>query len=797
MVSIMRLSIEGLSCAGCVRRAEAAIGESGASAVSVNLATAEASFEGAALGDVVARLSAAGYPARLVRADFAVEGMSCASCVGRVEAAVAALEGVASASVNYATQGLSVQYYEGAVVAEDILRAVAAAGYTAAPEGDDTLSPVERQAQEARGLKRELVLAALLALPVFVLEMGGHLYPPFHHWVMHTIGTQQSWTLQFVLTTLVLVGPGRRFYALGLPALVKRAPDMNSLVAVGTLSAYIYSVIATFLPSLLPASARAVYFEAAAVIVVLILAGRYMEARAKGRTGEAIAKLVALTPSRVEVLQGDGFVERALEQVSVGDVLRFKPGARIAVDGSVVRGASHVDEAMLTGEPLPVSKAAGDSVIGGTVNGAGTLEVRAEAVGRDTVLAGIVATVQDAQAAKLPIQALVDRVTMWFVPAVMGLALLTVAAWLAFGPGLSEALVAGVSVLIIACPCAMGLATPTSIMVGSGRAAELGVLFRKGDALQRLAEVKTVAFDKTGTLTEGKPVLTDFVAAEGFEKEAVLRLVAGAEQGSEHPVARALVATVESAPEAESFEALSGLGIAAKVEGQDMLVGTARLMAERGVDITALDAEPLEAAGKSVSYVAQNGALAAVLAVSDALKPSAVETVRALLGMGCEVVMITGDSAAAAAHIAQQAGISRVVSEVLPEGKLEAVRALQAEGAVAFVGDGINDAPALAAADVGIAIGTGTDVAIESAEVVLMQGNPDKVRVALGLARDVMRNIRQNLFWAFAYNAALIPVAAGLLYPLTGWLLSPMLAAGAMALSSVFVVSNALRLRRA
>ncbi len=794
---MMRLSLEGLSCAGCVRRAEAAIAASGARDVSVNLATREASFDGAALADVVTRLSEAGYPARVVRADFAVEGMSCASCVGRVEAAVAALSGVKGASVNYATQGLSVQYYEGALASEDIVKAVSGAGYAAAAVGDDTLSPVERQAVEARGLKRELLLAAMLALPVFVLEMGGHLFAPFHHWVMATVGMQQSWILQFVLTTLVLAGPGRRFYTLGLPALVKRAPDMNSLVAVGTLSAYIYSVIATFLPTLLPASARAVYFEAAAVIVVLILAGRYLEARAKGRTGEAIAKLVSLTPASVEVLRGEGFAEVALAQVGVGDVLRFKPGARIAVDGVVTRGASHVDEAMLTGEPLPVSKGIGDSVVGGTVNGAGTLEVRADAVGHDTVLAGIVRTVQDAQAAKLPIQALVDRVTMWFVPAVMALALLTVAVWLAFGPGLSEALVAGVSVLIIACPCAMGLATPTSIMVGSGRAAELGVLFRKGDALQRLAEVRIVAFDKTGTLTEGKPVLTDFIAAEGFEKDAVLRLVAGAEQGSEHPVARALVAAVKSAPEAENFEAIAGLGIAARVEGHDMLIGTARLMRERGVNIAALDSTSLEAAGKSVSYVAQNGALAAVLAVSDALKPSADETVRALQGMGCEVVMITGDSRAAAGHIAAQAGISRVISEVLPEGKLDAVRALQAEGAVAFVGDGINDAPALSAADVGIAIGTGTDVAIESAEVVLMHGDPAKVRVALGLARDVMRNIRQNLFWAFAYNAALIPVAAGLLYPLTGWLLSPMLAAGAMALSSVFVVSNALRLRRA
>ena len=797
-MSKIELDIEGLSCAGCVRRAEAAIvGVSGARDVSVNLATKRARLElgEAGLDEVTQALAKAGYPARVESAVFVIEGMSCVSCVGRVEAAVRALDGVNEANVSFAAGELRLRYFERIVSEADIIAAIKSAGYSAAQKGAGP-SAAERRAEEIDGLKRSFLVALVLAMPVFLLEMGGHLYPPFHHWIMATVGTQASWIFQFALTSAVLIGPGRKFYTVGLPLLLKGAPDMNALVAVGTMAAYLYSIVATFAPSLLPSGARAVYFEAAAVIVTLILLGRYLEARAKGRAGEAIAKLVELAPTRVEVKRGEGFEEADISDVVVGDVLRLRPGARVPVDGSVVRGESHVDESMLTGEPLPLHKSEGDALIAGTVNGAGALEMLAEKVGADTVLAGIVRTVEEAQAAKLPIQALVDRVTMWFVPVVMGLAVLTLFGWLAFGAGIATALVASVSVLIIACPCAMGLATPMSIMVGTGRGAELGVFFRKGDALQRLSTVKTVAFDKTGTLTEGKPVLTDFEALGGFEQGEVLRLVAAAEQASEHPVARAIVAAHEGAlPVAERVEAIAGQGVVAQVEGREILIGTARLMQARGVALEG-DARVLEAAGKSVSYAAIDGQIAGLLAVSDALKPDAIATVKALHDMGLTTVMITGDSAAAARYIADQAGIDEVIAEVMPEGKLEAIRALQKAGPVAFVGDGINDAPALSAADVGIAIGTGTDVAIESAEVVLMTGAPEKALVAVRLARRVMGNIRQNLFWAFAYNAALLPVAAGLFYPLTGWLLSPMLAAGAMALSSVFVVSNALRLRR-
>jgi P-type Cu+ transporter len=798
-MSKIELSIEGLSCAGCVRRAEEAIaGVEGASEVSVNLATRRASLDlgDAGLEDVTQALTKAGYPARVESAVFVVEGMSCASCVGRVEAALRGLEGVTEANVSFAAGELRVTYLERVVSEADIIAAVKSAGYAAEQKGTGP-SAAERRAEEVHGLKRSFLIALALALPVFLLEMGGHIYPPFHHWVAGTFGQVNSWIFQFVLTSAVLIWPGRKFYTVGLPLLMKGAPDMNSLVAVGTLAAYSYSVVATFAPGLLPSGARAVYFEAAAVIVTLILLGRYLEARAKGRAGEAIAKLVELAPTRVEIKRGDAFEEADASDVRAGDVLRLRPGVRVPVDGAVTRGESHVDDSMLTGEPMAVRKREGDALIAGTVNGAGALEMMAEKVGADTVLAGIVRTVEEAQAAKLPIQALVDRVTMWFVPVVMGFAVLTLLAWLAFGAGIANALVAAVSVLIIACPCAMGLATPMSIMVGTGRGAELGVFFRKGDALQRLSDVRTVAFDKTGTLTEGKPKLTDFEALGGFEKAEALRFVAAAEQGSEHPVARAIVAAHEGAmPEAESFEAIAGQGVAAQVEGREVLIGTVRLMRERGVALGGR-ASALEAAGKSVSYAAIDGQIAALFAVSDALKPDAVATVKALHEMGLKTVMITGDSAAAARFIADEAGIDEVIAEVMPEGKLDAIRKLQEQGPVAFVGDGINDAPALSAADVGIAVGTGTDVAIESAEVVLMTGAPDKALVAVRLARKVMRNIRQNLFWAFAYNAALIPVAAGLLYPLTGWLLSPMLAAGAMALSSVFVVSNALRLRGA
>ncbi|MFT4620756.1 MAG: Cu+-exporting ATPase, partial [Polaromonas sp.] len=621
--------------------------------------------------------------------------------------------------------------------------------------------------------------------------------------IMQTIGFQTSWMIQFALTTVLLLGPGRRFYTTGYPALLRRAPDMNSLVALGTSAAYGFSVVALFAPALLPAASRAVYFEAAAVIVTLILLGRWLEARAKGRTGAAIAKLVRLAPSTARVERDGVLSDVAVVELRLGDLIHIRPGERLAADGLVASGSSYIDEAMITGEPLPVAKVLGDPVTGGTVNGTGALTVTATAVGADTTLAQIIRLVEDAQGSKLPIQALVDRVTLWFVPAVLAIALVTVLAWVLFGPepALTHALVAGVAVLIIACPCAMGLATPTSIMVGTGRAAELGVLIRKGVALQALSDVAVVAFDKTGTLTMGKPVLTDFEVIDGQDAGAILADVASLEQASEHPIAEALVKAAQAKglvmQTPEDVVAVVGHGVRGHVDGRALLVGAARMMVAEGIEVGELGmrADGFADAGKTPVFVARDGKCVASFAVADTVKASSAEAIRALHAMGLRTVMITGDAQGAADAIARQLGIDEVVAEVLPSGKTDALERLKVHGKVAFVGDGINDAPALAAADVGLAIGTGTDIAIEAADVVLMSGDVQGVARAVDISRRTMRNIRQNLFWAFAYNVALIPVAAGVFYPAFGWQLSPILAAGAMALSSVFVLSNALRLK--
>ncbi|MAY86358.1 MAG: copper-translocating P-type ATPase [Pseudooceanicola sp.] len=804
------LSIEGMTCASCVGRVEKALaGLDGVSEVAVNLAseTARLSLDDPSrLTDATQTLAALGYPARTSKVTLNIASMSCASCVGRVDKALADVPGVLSVSVNLAAETATVEYLEGAVSLGDLMAASAAIGYPAEiAEAQASQSRVARKAEEADGLRRSVLLAAILTLPVFILEMGSHLIPAFHHLVMTTIGLQTSWIIQFVLATLVLFGPGRHFYTKGFPALFKGAPEMNSLVAVGTGAAWGYSVVATFLPGLLPEGVRAVYFEAAAVIVVLILIGRWLEARAKGRTGAAIQALLGLQVRTARVIRGGDTVEVDVDALAVGDVILVRPGERIPVDGEVTEGSSNVDESMITGEPVPVQKAAGADVTGGTVNGTGSLTFRAARVGSDTTLAQIIRMVEEAQGAKLPIQGLVDRVTLWFVPAVMMLSALTVAVWLLVGPdpALTFALVAGVSVLIIACPCAMGLATPTSIMVGTGRAAEMGVLFRKGDALQALSEVDVIALDKTGTVTEGQPSLTDLVTADGFDRDKVLSLIAAVEAQSEHPIAEAIVRGAQTegiaVPNATGFRSITGYGVAATVEGQEVMVGADRYMTREGIEIAALVETEAELAGRgrTALYAAIDGKPAAVIAVADPVKPASQEAVAALHACGFKVAMITGDKRETAEAIARETGIDHVIAGVLPDGKVAALDDLRAgDRKIAFVGDGINDAPALAHADVGIAIGTGTDVAIESADVVLMSGDLRGVVNAVEVSRRTMSNIRQNLVWAFGYNVALIPVAAGVLYPAFGLLLSPVFAAGAMALSSVSVLTNALRLRR-
>ncbi len=808
------LPIEGMTCASCVGRVEAALRKvAGVGTVAVNLATGRAviapggntEIDRAAL---VAAIEKAGYEVPAQTVEFEIEGMTCASCIGRVERALRAVPGVDTAAVNLATQRATVR---GGAATEALLAAVDKAGYSArktggasgAQAGGDGLAAA-RQDADREALKRDVVLATVLAAPVFVLEMGSHLVPAIHLWVMDTIGMGPSWYLQFVLTTLVLVLPGRRFYVKGVPALLRLAPDMNSLVMLGTLAAYTYSVIATFAPGLLPAGTVNVYYEAAAVIIALILLGRFLEAKAKGRTSQAIQRLVGLQPKVVHVLRDGLFTDVPVDAVAVGDVLQVRPGERIPLDGDVIEGDTYVDESMLSGEPVPVRKVPGSGVVGGTVNQQGAITVRASAVGAQTVLAQIIRLVEQAQGSKLPIQAVVDRVTMWFVPAVMVAAGLTFLVWLAFGPApsLGFALVNAVAVLIIACPCAMGLATPTSIMVGTGRGAELGVLFRKGEALQSLRDASVVALDKTGTLTEGRPTLTDLLTSPGYERKEVLALLAAVEANSEHPIARALVEAAEreglERPAATGFGSVTGMGVHALVGARRVEIGADRYMHQLGLDVVefAQAAEGLGRDGKSPLYVAIDGRLAAIVAVADPVKAGTAAAVAALHGLGLKVAMVTGDNRRTANAIAAQLGIDDVVAEVLPDGKVEAVKRLRAaHGAVAFVGDGINDAPALAEADVGLAIGTGTDVAMEAADVVLMSGSLHGVPNAIALSKATIGNIRQNLFWAFAYNTALIPVAAGMLYPVYGLLLSPVFAAGAMALSSVFVLANALRLR--
>jgi heavy metal translocating P-type ATPase len=810
-ISPISLPIEGMSCASCVGRVEAALRKvEGVGSVVVNLATARAEVRpgGGAQVDRAALVQAiekAGYEVPPQTVELTVEGMSCASCVGRVERALQAVPGVSEASVNLATGRATVR---GVAAPEALRAAIGSSGYAARlvdaavpPDDDDAIA---RKDAERLALRRDVLLATALALPVFILEMGSHLIPAMHHWVMANIGTGPSWYLQFALTTLVLLLPGRRFYTAGIPALLRLAPDMNSLVAVGTLAAYIYSVVATCLPGLLPAGTVNVYYEAAAVIVVLILLGRFLEARARGRTSQAIQRLVGLRPAMAHVVRNGSVTDMPIGEVVTGDVVEVRPGERIPVDGTVLEGHGFVDESMISGEPVPVGKEQGSAVVGGTVNQQGALTLRATAVGGQTVLAQIIRMVEQAQGSKLPIQAVVDKVTMWFVPAVMAAATVTFLVWLAYGPApaLSFALVNAVAVLIIACPCAMGLATPTSIMVGTGRGAELGILFRKGEALQMLKDARVVALDKTGTLTAGRPALTDLEVTNGFERRQVLAAIAAVEARSEHPIARAIVDAAErdgiDLPASEGFGAVTGMGVHARVNGQRVDIGADRYLRSLGIDVGSLAqaAERLGKEDKSPLYAAIDGCLAAIVSVADPIKPDTPAAIAALHRLGLKVAMITGDNERTARAIAARLGIDDVVAEVLPEGKVAAIRKLRAaHGPVAFVGDGINDAPALAEADVGLAIGTGTDVAVEAADVVLMSGSLQGVPTAIALSTATIGNIRQNLFWAFAYNTALIPVAAGALYPAYGVLLSPIFAAGAMALSSVFVLANALRLR--
>ena len=807
---LLEVPVQGMTCGGCAGRVERALKAApGVAEASVNLATRKATVHlvpGQGAGPAMAALKAAGYPPLEDQVELSISGMTCAGCVGRVERALAATPGVVEASVNLATHKATVTRVAGTADLAHLVHAVEEAGYGAAPLGEQAPGSEDRlrleQDREQAGLARSALVAAILTLPLFVIEMGSHAIPAFHHFVAGTLGMGPWRLISLVLASLVLFGPGLRFWRVGVPNLLRLAPDMNSLVVLGAGSAWLYSTVATLVPRWLPEETDHVYFEAAAVIVTLILVGRWFEARSRGRAGQAIRELMALQAKTARVVRDDTEVEVAIDQVRPGDILSVRPGERLPVDGVITQGQSHLDEALLTGEAVPVRKGVGDPVTGGTINTTGAFLFRAEKVGADTALARIVRMVEAAQGAKLPIQARVDQITLWFVPAVMAAALLTFIGWLVLGPSLGVALVNAVAVLIIACPCAMGLATPTSIMVGTGRAAELGVLFRKGDALQSLSRAAIIAFDKTGTLTEGKPELVALHVREGLDEPEILGLAASLEARSEHPIGKAIARAASErglelmAP--DRFTALPGKGIEGTVSGRRVQVGSARHLTGQGLDLSPLSAwaDELARQARSPLFVVVDGEPVAVLAVADRLKPTSAGVIRHLHQMGLKTVMISGDSRATAEAVARQLGIDEVRAEVLPEGKVAELERLKGQGALlAFVGDGINDAPALASADVGLAVGHGADVAIESADVVLTGGDLTGVANALRLSRATMRNITQNLVWAFGYNIILIPVAAGLLYPVWGLLLSPMLAAGAMALSSVSVVTNALRLK--
>ena len=739
----------------------------------------------------------------LQQTSLSVGGMSCAACVVRVEKALGQIEGVEKAAVNFATEKAQVVYDPGKVDLEKFKTAIEEAGYHFRGIARAELRDLEREEreQELSLLKKKFIFSVITGALIMVLSMPH--YIPYLKEVPHQI----LFYILFVLTTPVQFWAGKQFIVGAWTVARHGGADMNTLIAVGTLSAYIYSSVATFFPSLFLQSGLTpeVYFDSAAMIIALILLGRLLEARAKGQTSEAIRKLIGLAPKTARVIKDNQEKDIPVEEVQKGDLILVRPGEKIPVDGRIQEGQSAVDESMLTGESLPVDKKVGDEVIGATLNKSGSFVFEATHIGEETALAQIIRLVEQAQGSKAPIQRLADQVAGIFVPIVMGIAVLTFVIWYFWGPSpsLTFALLNFVAVMIIACPCALGLATPTAIMVGTGKGAENGILIKGGESLESVHKLTTIVFDKTGTLTRGQLAVTDIIPRAGIETKEMLTLAASIERNSEHPIGEAIVRRAKEEgldlKMADHFEALSGQGVKAEWEGQEILIGNKRLLESRGIDLKPVleSAEALAEQGKTLMYVARGGKIIGLMALADTLKDHSKEAVAELKKMGLEVVMLTGDNQQTAQAIGRQLNLDRVLAEVLPQDKTEQIKKLQEEGKkVAMVGDGINDAPALAQADVGIAIGTGTDVAMEASDITLIRDDLRSILTAINLSRKTIRTIRQNLFWAFFYNVLGIPIAAGILYPFWGILLNPILASAAMAFSSVSVVSNSLRLRR-
>lgn len=812
-----QLKITGMTCAACAKAVEKAVVKlEGISKASVNFATEKLhlEYDDAKVSTELIKTAVekAGYHALeetgTKEITMAVSGMTCAACARTIEKAVGKLEGVESGTVNFATEKATIQYDPARIRLSEIKDAIAKAGYKAldAQVGSKTDEDRLRKQKEIRTLWTKFIVSGVFSIPLLYIAMVpmiSFVNLPFPGGL-----DPMQYPLVYALVELFLVIPvliaGNKFYSVGFRAIIRRSPNMDSLIAMGTSAAVLYSIYSTFrIAEGEFGHVEDLYFETAGVIITLILLGKSLEAVSKGKTSEAIKKLMGLAPKTAIVIQDGKEILMPIEEVEVGDILLVKPGEKIPVDGEVLEGSSSVDESMLTGESIPVEKKAGDKVIGASINKNGLLKFKATKVGSDTALAQIVKLVEDAQGSKAPIAQMADIVSGYFVPIVFAIAIISALAWYISGQGEVFALTIFISVLVIACPCALGLATPTAIMVGTGKGAENGVLIKGGEALESTHKIKTIVFDKTGTITEGRPEVTDVIITELIDREKLLQIAASAEKGSEHPLGEAIVRGAEkenlSIIKIDRFNNIPGHGIEVELDGKTVYLGNRKLMLNKEVDLTSLESESdrLASEGKTPMYISFGNQLAGIIAVADIVKESSAAAIKKLHQMGIEVAMITGDNRRTAEAIAKEVGIDRVLAEVLPEDKANEVKKLQAEGKkVAMVGDGINDAPALAQADIGIAIGSGTDVAMESADIVLMRSDLMDVPTAIQLSKSTIRNIKQNLFWAFAYNIAGIPVAAGILYALGGPRLNPILAAAAMSLSSVSVLTNALRLKR-